>query len=639
MAPDGDVLADDPDLLHELGVERIGQGRFDEALACFEQALRLRPDSAGTCNNLGLVLLHLGQCEEAVFRFRQAVSLQPDLAQAHNNLGLVLLHLGRCEEAVDSLRQAMHLMPELAQAHNNLGLAFWRLGRQDEARDSFWQAVHLQPDLAEAQNNLGTTLAARGLPDEALACYERAVQLEPGHAEALTNLGNAYKDQGRLAEAVATYRAAVAKRPDDPKIHSNLLLALHYQAGIDPIEILAESRRFAERHAPPPGGLTPTVTSLPLEGRRLRVGYVSPDFREHPVAFFLEPILASHDRRRFEIFCYANVSRPDEVTERLRRCADHWRSLVGLSDAQVADVIRGDDIDVLVDLAGHTGGNRLGAFARKPAAVQASYLGYLGTTGLPAMDYYITDAHADPPGSAEVYYQEELIHLPECAFCYAPGPAPSPSEEPPAERSGRVTFGCLNNLAKASEEVLGVWSRVLAAVPGSWLGLPAGAGRAATERVRETLARYGIAPERLLFAGSTATRFDYLELYHAIDIALDPFPYNGVTTTCDALWMGVPVISLAGRMGASRQGVRFLRSVGLGEFVAETPEEYARIAAELAGDLSRPATLRSTLRERMSRSPLMDARRLTRDLEAAYHTMWAKALASGDRITSVNPSM
>jgi predicted O-linked N-acetylglucosamine transferase (SPINDLY family) len=268
-------------------------------------------------------------------------------------------------------------------------------------------------------------------------------------------------------------------------------------------------------------------------------------------------------------------------------------------------------------------------FARKPAPVQASYLGYLGTTGLPAMDFYITDAHADPPGLVEACYQEQLIRLPGCAFCYAPGLTPKFNPEPPVRRSSWVTFGCLNSLAKVTEGVLSVWSRLLASVPGSQLRLPAGAGRAGVARVREALARLGIAAERLLFVGSTATRFEYLSLYDDIDIALDPFPYNGVTTTCDALWMGVPVISLAGRMGASRQGVRFLRSLGLNDLLADTPEDYVRIAAELAGDSPRLAALHCGLRERMARSPVMDARRLTSDLEAAFHAMCERAPVRG----------
>ncbi len=284
------------------------------------------------------------------------------------------------------------------------------------------------------------------------------------------------------------------------------------------------------------------------------------------------------------------------MTQRCQKLADQWRSLVGLSDEQAAETIRRDGIDVLVDLSGHTGGNRLLAFARKPAPVQVSYLGYLGTTGLAAMDYYLTDAHADPPGLTEAYYQEQLIRLPECGFCYWPGAAPEVSTELPARQFGLATFACLNNAAKLSEEVLAVWARLLTAAPGSRLLLRSAAGCQAKKRVRGILTRQGIPTERLVFVEQTATRFDYLKLYQRVDLCLDPFPYNGVTTTCDALWMGVPVLTLAGRMGASRQGIRFLRNVGLEEWIAQTPEDYVRLATELTGDLDRLAAARRGLR-------------------------------------------
>jgi predicted O-linked N-acetylglucosamine transferase (SPINDLY family) len=331
-----------------------------------------------------------------------------------------------------------------------------------------------------------------------------------------------------------------------------------------------------------------------------------------------------------QIFCYADVALPDATTLRLQAYADVWRSLVGLSDAQAASVIRDDEIDVLVDLAGHTGGNRLLMFARKPAPIQASYLGYLGTTGLPAIDYYITDAHADPTNVSDIHYTEKLIRLPECAFCYRPGEAPEVDPELPVQRSGQPTFGCLNNVAKLSDEALAVWSRVLATVPGSRLVLRSGAGSGAEERIRTAFEQRGITPQRLRFITPTATRFDYLELYNGVDIALDPFPYNGVTTTADALWMGVPVISLAGQMSVSRQGVRFLRSIGLADLLADTPDQYVTVASSLAGDLKRLAELRAELRERMKASPLMDARRLTCDLEAAYRRMLQSTFAGSD---------
>jgi predicted O-linked N-acetylglucosamine transferase (SPINDLY family) len=618
----GEILEKEPKnapVWCRLGEVYHALGQPEDAADCYRRALALRPDDAAAHTNLGAALMALGLLDKAAACFEQALRLRPSSVEAASNLGLTLLNQGKAEEAAARFRQALRLRPELAEVHNNLGLALLNLGKGDEAVACFRQAVRLRPNLADAHNNLGMAVATRGQADEALACYERAVRVEPNHSGALTNLGNAYKDQGRLADAVACYRKALAMRPDDAPLHSNLLLALNYQPGADPVDILREARRYAERHAAPLTAAAAPHPVRPLAGRRLRVGYVSADFRDHPVAYFLEPILAAHDHQRFEIVCYADVPQPDAVTQRLQGHADLWRSLVGLSDEQAAEVIRRDGVDVLVDLAGHTGGNRLLVFARKPAPVQASYLGYLGTTGLPAIDYYITDAHADPPGLTEAHFQEQLVRLPECGMCYQPGPAPDVNPELPAGQSGQVTFACLNTLAKVSEEVLALWAQVLAAVPGSRLVLPTGAGR------------HGIAPERVLLLDRAANRFEYLKRYHDVDLCLDPFPYNGVTTTCDALWMGVPVLSLAGRTCVSRQGVRFLRNVGLDALIAETPADYVRLAAELAGDLTRLADLRRGLRERMRDSPLMDGPRFTRHLEAAYGDMWERWLARAGR--------
>jgi protein O-GlcNAc transferase len=601
-------------------------GRCEEAAACYERAVELRPDDAGALNELAAVRMGQGRLAEAIDCYERTLRLRPAAAGLYNNLGLALLEHGQNREAMLSFHQALYLQPDLAEAHNNLGLALMNQGRKEEAVLRFQRALDLHPGLADAHNNLGLARAAQDLPDEAFACYQRALEVDPCHFGALANLGNTYKDQGCLTEAIICYRNALAFRPHEPKIHSNLLLALNYQPGVNSEAILCESQRFAAAHAAPLAAPVKRFEARPLAGRRLRIGYVSADYREHPVAYFLEPILASHNRRRFEMFCYADVLEADAVTQRLRGHADHWRSLVGLSDAQAAEAIHQDGIEILVDLAGHTGGNRLLVFARKPAPIQASYLGYLGTTGLPTIDYYITDVHADPPGLSEAHYQERLIRLPECAFCYWPGTAPETGSVVPARQIGRVTFGCLNNLAKVSEEVLCLWVRILAAVPGSRLLLRSGAGRQAENRVHDILARHAVAPDRVMFHGNTPSRFDYLKLYQAVDLCLDPFPYHGVTTTCDALWMGVPVISLAGQTSVSRQGVRFLTSVGLQELIAETPDVYVRIASDLAGDLPRLTALRCGLRERMRRSPLMDALQLTHHLEEAYRAMWDQRL-------------
>jgi predicted O-linked N-acetylglucosamine transferase (SPINDLY family) len=623
----GHALRLRPELAHawlELGKTLRELGRRDEAIHCLKQVAQLRPDDHEPFSELGILFLERGDLAESASCCEQALSLRPNAVEAHNNLGLALMGQGRLEEAGRCFQTALLLQPDLAGPHNNLGLVLLNQGRPRQAQERFEEAIRLQPDLADAHNNLGLALDEQGMPDEALVSIERAALVAPDHVGALANLGNASKDLGLAEAAIAFYRRALALRPDDAALHSNLILTMMYKPSINPREILDEARNYARIHADPVAAEKEQPQVSRLAGRRLRIGYVSADFQDHAVSFFLEPILASHDRAHVEVFCYADVLQPDAVTERFKGYADSWRSMLGLSDAEAADLIREDEIDLLLDLHGHTAGNRLLMFARRPAPVQASYLGCLGTTGLEAIDYYLTDANADPPDQAEAYYQEQLIRLPECAFCYQPGPAPEVDPVPAFRRQRCVTFGCLNHPAKLNEDVLALWSSVLAAVPGSRLLLATGGSRRVEERILGSLARHGVRPESLVLVGRAQTRQDYLMSYQQIDIALDPFPYNGVTTTCDALWMGVPVLSLAGVMGASRQGVRLLRAAGLDKLVASTPHEYVQIASVLSGDLPRLEALHASLRERMSRSSLTDAKRLTRDLEAAYLAMWER---------------
>jgi predicted O-linked N-acetylglucosamine transferase (SPINDLY family) len=614
------------DVWLDLGKTLRALGRQEEAIAGFKQAAQLRPGDHEPLSELGVLFLQRGDLAESASCCEQALSLRPDAVEARNNLGLALMAQGRLEEASRCFQQALSLQPDVAGLHNNLGLVLLNQGRLRQAQEQFEEAIRLQPDLADAHNNLGLALDEQGMPDEALDSFERAALVAPNHVGALANLGNASKDQGLAHAAIAFYRRALGLRPGDAALHSNLILSMMYLPTMNPREVLVEARRYARIHADPVGAENEAPPVRPLAGRRLRVGYVSADFQDHAVSHFLEPVLASHDRAHFQVFCYADVVQPDAVTERFTGYADCWRSTLGLSDVEAAELIRKDEIDVLVDLNGHTAGNRLLVFARRPALVQASYLGCLGTTGLAAIDYYLTDANADPPDRAEAYYQEQLIRLPECGFCYQPGPAPQVDPDPAFHRQRCVTFGSLNNPAKLNEEVLALWSSVLAAAPGARLLLATGGSHRVGKRIRGTLARHGVFPESLILVGRAQTRHDYLNSYRHIDIALDPFPYNGVTTTCDALWMGVPVVSLAGEAGASRQGVRLLRGVGLDELVASTPEEYVQIASVLSCDQQRLESLRASLREQMGHSSLMDSKRLTRDLEAAYLAMWERLL-------------
>ncbi|MCH7889640.1 MAG: tetratricopeptide repeat protein [Proteobacteria bacterium] len=639
-----------------LGVAVVNQGKLGEAVASFRQAVSLKPDFADAHSNLGTVLKNLGKLEEAVAAYRKAIALRPDYTEAHFSLGVALKRLGRLDEAVVSYRTALALKPDFAEAHNNLGNALKQQNKFADAVTSYREAIALKPDFAEAHYNCGNALRALRRRDEAAVSYRKAIALKPDHAGAHSNLGNVLTQQGKLEEAVASHRKAIALMPDlaealtkrggAPKgqgrdeatiasqrkalelnsdfasFHSNLLLALNYADGISNEDIFAEHLEFDERHARPLAAHIQPHRNDPDPARRLKIGYVSPDFRRHSVAFFIEPVLERHDHEGCEIFCYYNHRRVDEVTERLRRYADHWIGCAGMTDEALADRIRKDRIDILVDLTGHTANNRLLVFARKPAPVQATWLGYPNTTGLAAMDYRITNADLNPMGETEQFFTEELVRLPIHAGFRPPPDSPDVGALP-AVKAGYVTFASFNNFAKITPAVMALWARILKGVKSSRLIIMNVTPGEAESHVRQTFANNGIADGRLILM--QRIRFaEFLELHNSVDIGLDTFPYNGGTTTRLGLWMGVPYITLAGAVQRSRVGARLLSHVGHPELIATTPKEYVRRAVDLATDIGRLRELRAGLRGRVARSFSTDGELLTRSLETAYRKMWTR---------------
>jgi len=558
---------------------------------------------------------HFAEPEEL---YRQILAIEPRHGDTLQQLALIALHHGYLDEAEGLLRRAIAGSPRNAEFHNTLGFICQRQGRLEEAAECFRTAIRRRPGYAEAMSNLATVLADLRRLTEAVEWARRAATIKPVHP-LLDNLGNMLGRLGLPGEAAEAYRACVRNAPQAWRTWSNLLFVMHHLPEVTPGELFALHAQVGREIS---GGLS-AYREHPNRrdpDRRLRVGYVSADFRMTSVSYFTLPILRGHDRTAVEVYCYSDAGEPDAVTERIRAAADAWRSISGLQDEAVADQVREDGIDILVDLAGHTN-NRLAVFARRPAPVQVTYLGYPDTTGLPAMDYRLTDSLADPPGEADSRATETLVRLDPCAWCYAPlGDTP----EVAARRNGTITFGSFNDLTKVSAPALGAWARILRATPGARLLLKAAALREAS--VRDRLARlfqtHGIEPARLELQGFLPDARAHLALYGEMDVALDTFPYNGTTTTCDSLWMGVPVVSLAGRTHVARVGVSLLNAVGLGELVASDVEHYVRLAVELAADRGRLAALRAELRERMRRSPLMDAAGFCRRLEAAYREMW-----------------
>jgi predicted O-linked N-acetylglucosamine transferase (SPINDLY family) len=611
-----------------LGVVLAELGRIDEAIAAYREAIRLEPNYAKAHNNLGSVLREKGQLEQAIASFRQAIRLKPDLVTAHTNLGDALKEKGQFDQAIAAHQRAIGLKPDYAEAHYNLGITLQAAGRLGEAIAAYMRALEIRSDYTKAHNNLGSALARVGQFDAAIATLRQAIGLKPDFAKAHNNLGNALRDTGQFDEAIAAYRRAIGLKPDFAEAHRNLIFMMNYLPGCDAKLTYEEHCRWSQQHAEPLKKFLQPHANERDPDRRLRIGYVSGDFQRHSVGYFLPALLEHHDRQFGDVFCYCNLQVFDDFTNRMKRACGHWQNIFGLSDQETASLIRSDAIDILVDLSGHTAGNRLAVFALKPAPVQVTYLGYPNTTGMTAMDYRLTDALADPPGMNDELNVEILWRLPGCAWCYDPVEA---APDVQVRGNGPVTFGCFNAFAKINEPLAAIWAQLLERVAGSRLLLKsAGAGAASAQRLlAEQFAKYGIFGERIEMRGWLADPRGHLSLYGQLDIALDTYPYNGTTTTCEALWMGVPVVSLAGKTHISRVGVSLLHNVGLPELIAQSPEKYVQIAADLAGDLPRLAELRRTMRDRMKASPLMDAPRFARNIESAYRQMWRNWCESG----------
>lgn len=608
-----------------LGSLLQNEGRVDEAAAHYRRAIDLNPSYVEALFNLATVLQDQGDPGGAANCYRKVLALNPSLFRAHLNLGIVLQRMGDQEAAAAQYRTALTYNPGSPEAQNNLGAALQALGRPEEAADSYRKVLELDGGSVRARGNLALALWQAGQLQEAARHCRQALELDPGCSQACNTLGLILSDQGQHDAAAAQFRRAFGLDAGFVQAHENLLFTLNHVADADGSATFAEHLRWGERHADPLLKRSSVRFRDRANGGRLRIGYVSPDFRFHSVGFFIEPVLAAHDHGAVEVYAYSSVARPDAVTERMRGLVDGWRNIVGFDDERAAQMIEDDRIDILVDLAGHTGEARLGIFARKPAPVQASYLGYLNTTGMKAIDYRITDAWADPPGQADRLHCETLVRLPGGLLCFSE-PAGCPGVTAlPADRAGRITYGCFSNSRRITPAAVALWSRLLETESDACLVLKSKqfSDEATASIYREWFRREGIEPPRVQFEGGSGW-VEYLESYGRIDITLDPFPYAGGTVTCQSLWMGVPVVTLAGRIGFARTGASILSSMGLVDLIAHDEAQYLAIASTLARDRKRLRQLRSSLRQTMQGSPLMDAKRCASALEASYQWMWAR---------------
>lgn len=588
--------------------------RLPEAEESCRKAISIQPDHFLAHLNLGAILFDRDRFSEAESCFLKAISVKPDLAEAHLGLGGALYHLGRIIDAESSLRKAISLKHGLFRAHANLGNVLKDMGWLPDAEASYRLAISIHPDYAEAHSHLGATLLETGKLTDAEESCRKAIAIKPEYGEAHINLGCILLGKGNHDDAQASFRKAMEIRPGCFEGHSNLLMGFNYRS--DGSKAYAEAVEYGKavrKKASPFDSWT-----CPESGR-VRVGLVSGDFRNHPVGHFLESILSELDPGKVELFAYPTSPLTDSLTDRIRPHFSQWHPLCGLNDETAAKLVHAHGIHVLIDLSGHTACNRLPLFAWKPAPIQASWLGYFATTGVSEIDYILGDPHVTPEGH-ESQFAEKIWRLPDTRMCFTP-PRDAPEVSPlPALRNGLVTFGSFQNLAKASDETLALWSKVLEAVPESQLRWQCGqfADRNVIDMTRSRLKAFGI--ERADLVGPV-NRQDYLAMHAEVDFILDTFPFTGGTTTCEALWMGVPTLTLAGNTLISRQGLGLMTAAGLPEWAVHTPEEYVSRAVEFAGSRESLDALRKQMRERVLSSPLFDSRRFARNLENAFHKM------------------
>ncbi len=611
---------------NNLGLVLQAEGNLVEAEKMFKNAVLIFNGYIDAYNNLGNLHNGLANYDHAIMYYDSALKIAPKNPSLHVNIGNAYQSKGKFEQAYQHYNQALSIDSNLTEAHVSLGNLFNRVKRVSDSVICYQRALALSPDYANAYNNLGYALRIQSRVVRAAQIFERALRIDPNHFDTYVNYGGSHKDVGRVDVALGCYERALSLNPNSVNAMSNLLFAHNYTDSLTPEQVSWRHIDIGRQIE-----AVNKIQNLPFpnskaKNRRLRIGYVSPDFRQHAVTFFFEPLLRSHDHSKVEIFCYAELFVEDHVSKRLQGLSDHWLITVGLTDDELAARVRADGIDILVDVAGHTAHSRLAVFARKPAPIQVTWLGYPNTTGLSAMDYRFVDAVTDPPGQGEALASETLFRLPGIFLCYQPPPeAPDPVALP-SEETGYITFGTFSTLAKLSPSTLDAWVEILKRAPGSRLLLKSRLfiEEETRQLYHSRLIERGVDGNRIIFKDPIVDTTQHLASYNLIDIALDPFPYNGTTTTCEALWMGVPMIVLAGKCHAGRVGASLLQQVDLPELVADTVERYVEIAASLAADTARLKSIRMSLRDRMRRSRLCDANTFTRSIEQAYGEIWER---------------
>jgi len=600
-------------------------GRTTEAESLYRKIISGNARHPRALSSLGVLLCEAGRISEAIPYLEQATAIEPNPRDL-TNLGVAYRLQGRLDMAAASFGRVLEVAPSFPDAHLNLGIILLDAGVYADALSLLEEALKRGPDTPRLRLALARSLLHLSRPQQSLIHAKRATEMVPDHAPAHRQLGDAMDACGSMPEAIASYRRTIELNPSDYSAHSDLIIAMLLNPAYDAQAHFAEARAWARQHAEPLRQHIRPCTNDKNPERRLRIGYVSPDFRAHAIQQFLVPLLEHHDKSACEVFLYSSVERPDHHTGWYRDFAgDHFRDIRQMDDVQAAELVRRDGVDILVDLALHSAGGRLRIFACKPAPVQISWLGYVGTTGLDTIDYRITDPFVDPPDAALSVHSEICLRLPETLWCYSSLNTELQVGPLPAISAGYVTFGSQNSYRKLHPGVLALWARVLRKVDGSRIFLYA--DEHAHERLRQAFAGEGVQPERIQF-GDRVSRAEYLQRYQNIDIGLDTFPFNGATTTLDAVWMGVPVVTLRGPSSLQRAGSCIAQNLGLPELIADTEDAFVENAVALARDFDRLSILRAGLRSRLATSPLGNAPHFVAHLEAAFRDVWRRYCAT-----------
>ncbi len=645
------------DALYQSGNIYRAQHLLEQALEQYNKALSVAPDFVEGHVAKANVFLDANQPADAIPAFYHALTLRPELFEAHFGMGEALFQQHRTQDSIRAYRKALALKPNSVDTLNNLGNVHNERGEYDQAQHYFDKALTLNPNDANSWNNLGNNLQYQGKPTAALDAFKKAVELDPNRADALNNIGQSLIHLSQPGAAIEPLRRALTLSPDDASItynlayalnllgerqesysifrrllrhhpnlhlaHDTLLMCLSYDPDLSPEQLYNEHVEWGKQHGSPRRHLIKPLTNSPDSDRKLRIGYVSTDLGRHSVAYMTRSTITRHDPASFETFFYSGRTPEDEITEQFRQSATQWRSTLGLSESELANLIRSDQIDILIDLNGHTAGSRLTVFAQKPAPIQVTWIGYCDTTGLDTIDYILMDPVTASPDMDHLF-SEQVIRLPDTRFCYSPPEYAPPVSRLPALTKGYITFGSFSNLQKINDHVIDTWSQILRQVPASkliinWKTLKESKTR---EKLIKQFAQHGITANRLDLRQGAPTAAGVLEEYSEVDIALDSFPYSGGITTCEALWMGVPVVTILGSRAVSRQSASIINAAGYPETIASNPSEYIQIATELAADIGKLYATRKALRTKMQASPICDAPRFLEHLEASYKHMW-----------------